>query len=210
MGKLSKIKFVVSSLIIALIAGCSSNFRDMQMQCYAEDPEYNSICDKIRGYSYKEPIWIRDINWRERGVSISTYDFPLTRKEKKQLRNVTYDGSIPSPSSCTPNSIGITYPEEIIVENACESVWGRMDYRELWRFSDSPAGFTNICGPQSGEAIYAFCSEQDDKRVVICISQETNDKELAHNIFKTFKWLDTNYDTANCPEKLPDEPPSYG
>ncbi|MDP4008275.1 MAG: hypothetical protein Q8P68_03740, partial [Candidatus Peregrinibacteria bacterium] len=52
-------------------------------------------------------------------------------------------------------------------------------------------------GCDDGVGAYAFCSEKENflgigepKRVVICISQQTDDPKMAEEIFKTFKWID--------------------
>jgi hypothetical protein len=37
-------------------------------------------------------------------------------------------------------------------------------------------------------AVYALCSEKDGKTVVICISQMTDNREQAKEIFETFRW----------------------
>jgi hypothetical protein len=37
---------------------------------------------------------------------------------------------------------------------------------------------------------YALCSGKDGKTVVICISQVTDNPDLARRIFETFRWTD--------------------
>ncbi len=37
---------------------------------------------------------------------------------------------------------------------------------------------------------YALCSEKDGKTVVICVSQVTDDPDLARSIFETFRWTE--------------------
>jgi hypothetical protein len=47
-----------------------------------------------------------------------------------------------------------------------------------------------ICRPGSGNgSAYALCSEKDGKTVLICISQVTDNPDLAKQIFETFRWL---------------------
>jgi hypothetical protein len=37
---------------------------------------------------------------------------------------------------------------------------------------------------------YGFCAEKDDKRVVVCIEQITDNPKLAEEIFSTFRWTE--------------------
>ena len=53
-----------------------------------------------------------------------------------------------------------------------------------WNYDPSKGGVLRL----SNDAAYALCSEKDGKTVLICISQMTDNPELAEEIFKTFKW----------------------
>lgn len=46
------------------------------------------------------------------------------------------------------------------------------------------------CKNFDNHPMYGFCSEKDGKTVVICISQMTDDPDLAKQIFETFRWTD--------------------
>lgn len=108
-------------------------------------------------------------------------------------------------TSCAPEVIGISQPNVLATDaNKEKTIWGRMDYRELFggrggAFLDPPAEYSDICRPQSGDAMYAFCSEEvgdpgntaDDKRVVICVSQQIDNPRTVADIFSTFRWTDT-------------------
>lgn len=45
-----------------------------------------------------------------------------------------------------------------------------------------------LCRPTGSGVAYSLCSEKDGKTVVICISQMTDNPQLAEDIFKTFRW----------------------
>lgn len=94
-----------------------------------------------------------------------------------------------SHPSCSPSAIGISQPIDLTDSNGENTIWGRTNEREISRGDFTPE-YTDICGPYSGESMYAFCSEKDDKRVVICISQQTDDPALAEEIFKSFRWTE--------------------
>ena len=90
---------------------------------------------------------------------------------------------------------------------ASGSIWGRVDYFDSPEIINGPLVDELACQPPEiswqldenggiigpaldrGEA-YVFCSEKGDKRALICISQKTDDPELAEQIFSTFRWLD--------------------
>lgn len=48
--------------------------------------------------------------------------------------------------------------------------------------------FDGTCKTQA--AMYAFCSESRGKAVVMCIHQQTDNPQLAEEIFNTFRWTD--------------------
>lgn len=93
-------------------------------------------------------------------------------------------------TSCSPQAIGISSPIDLTDSNGENAVWGEMDYYKRFWTLDFPIEFTDVCGYQKDQTIYAFCSEKDDKRVVICISQQTDDHKQAEKIFKTFRWTE--------------------
>ncbi len=82
------------------------------------------------------------------------------------------------------------------------TIWGRVDAYDSYQPS-FPEEETPFCRPPilewdgdmetgieriSNYAAYALCSEKDGKRVLICISQMTDNLQLAEGIFRTFRW----------------------
>ncbi len=41
-----------------------------------------------------------------------------------------------------------------------------------------------------GSRVYALCSEKDGKTVVICLTQMTDDPDIAKKIFESFRWTE--------------------
>lgn len=106
-----------------------------------------------------------------------------------------------SSPSCSPEVMG--YPEITaeIKEDGAQTIWGKVyddrgmgntpSLEALCDYPPSPPGCSSIgenC--DDGTGAYAFCSEKNDKRVVICISQQTDDPALAEEIFKSFRWVE--------------------
>lgn len=54
--------------------------------------------------------------------------------------------------------------------------------------NDYVPGQEPICRPSSGGTSYVFCAEQDNKTIMICIDQQTDNPKLAEEIFNTFRW----------------------
>jgi hypothetical protein len=69
--------------------------------------------------------------------------------------------------------------------------WGKIDaYENLGVGEAADVKQDPICMPDGEEgAAYIFCSQKDNKRVAICISQTKDDPELAEQIFSTFRWI---------------------
>lgn len=65
--------------------------------------------------------------------------------------------------------------------------WGKFDYE----FSPDPKIGEGqfYCAPFSSTPhLYVLCSEKDKKTVLICVSQATDNPDLARKIFETFRW----------------------
>jgi len=78
-------------------------------------------------------------------------------------------------------------------ESEERKMWGKVNTQSenFITNSFSPTSkYPLVCMPVNRTIVnsYAFCSERDSKQVVICISQVTDNPELAEEIFKTFRW----------------------
>ena len=67
--------------------------------------------------------------------------------------------------------------------------WGKFDWQHQ---RDLPIGEGYFyCMPSEPlNSLYVLCSEKDNKTVLICISQVTDNPDLAKQIFETFRWTD--------------------
>lgn len=103
-----------------------------------------------------------------------------------------------NPSPCSPSTLGVSEPKTIALKNSESAVWGKMMMLNAY---DRPIDtvchitapectdeelFEGTCKTQA--ATYAFCSEKNEKSVVICISQVIDNPDLAKQIFETFRW----------------------
>jgi hypothetical protein len=101
---------------------------------------------------------------------------------------------------CSSESIGNTKVNELNVGDT--TLWAKM--LTLGPHGSFPDAF---CRPaydgcsndevwvgtcQSPSSTYALCSEKDGKMVGICLYQQTDNPQLAEDIFSTFRWLDEN------------------
>jgi len=94
------------------------------------------------------------------------------------------------PDFCSPDITGASAPSPIANTNG-STTWGKVDYFDIWK-GDFPTSVPPLCRPAGGEtgAAYVLCSEKDGKRVLICITQVTDNPKLAEQIFRSFHWTD--------------------
>ena len=132
-----------------------------------------------------------------------------------------------SALSCAPEVTGIG-DENVLDDREAVSIWGKVNVgNKSWDppYPDALCQYVKPMdctseeywggGCQDDIGIYAFCSEKvgdpasaaDDKRVLICISQQTDDPKMAEEIFKTFRWIDQE---VRPQKKDEDVSPSFG
>lgn len=104
--------------------------------------------------------------------------------------------------SCTPSLTGVSESTALPGTNGKTS-WGKLN-KYQWRIDKTYPNALCIVpmqgctktelwsgeGCQHGQGAYALCSEKDGKVVVICISQITDNSDLAKQIFSTFHWTE--------------------
>lgn len=99
-------------------------------------------------------------------------------------------------NNCVPSITGTSNLKNLSNEVMGKSGWGRMDAwdgygQEGWEYDPKWANI--VCkkeGTPAPQEIYVLCAEKDEKTVVICINQMTDNPQLAEEIFKTFRWID--------------------
>jgi hypothetical protein len=102
-----------------------------------------------------------------------------------------YDPASPNPpTSCSPSLTGASQVEPLVNAKG-KTEWGKVDFFEKYKgdgFIDYD-GEPPLCAqPSKAKHRYALCSENNGKTVVICISQMTDNPQLAKEIFETFRW----------------------
>lgn len=124
-------------------------------------------------------------------VALTTYQ---TNTMKRLLSDFSVQLYPPLPGSC--NNLGVSKP--IVNHDRINEtiMWGKVDFRSA-KWPEDPdmtmpeERYGVPCTPlPPATAAYVLCSEKDGKRVLICISQVTNNPDLAEQIFKTFRWTE--------------------
>jgi len=131
--------------------------------CYENSGDKWIVCNTEGGYTFWYPLWIEE-------------------NEERQVDVYAYDLKEP----CSPDTIGASFINKMgIVE---ESFWGKVDYYDIYWSGDFPNATSPVCRYSVGEVGYGFCSQRDNKTVIICVEQLQDDPQLAKEIFETFRW----------------------
>ncbi len=183
--------FIMGIILFLLLGGCSFSAISSNSGCYSNMANYDVICDSKNHYTYYQPSWINSTDWQSRGITMDTYDFPLSIEEKKEWEK--YGHNVPLNATCAAKTTGI-FDSPLSVTNT-NSAWAKVDFFE--KFDSRGQGWIDYGDPYplcatlgSYEARYAFCSEKNGKTVVICISQMKDDPAMAKQIFETFRWTE--------------------
>jgi hypothetical protein len=145
-----------------------------------------SYCNDQSVYCFEYPAGMDKIIG-ENDVSVISSPIDTPREERYSVQPY----HISSP--CSPSLTGASQTEELTTANG-KAEWGRVNYRdgyggEGWTYPYDPKNILcKIQGTPPPAQVYALCSEKDDKTVVICISQMTDNPEQAKEIFETFRW----------------------
>lgn len=118
---------------------------------------------------------------------------------------ITLDQSV-SRIECSRYRLGVSRVKHLSNTSGA-TVWGRVDYWDTYPGESTTPRPT--CRPpriyysrpnnvsdhietvtlQNGQGTYALCSTKSDKAILICVSQVTDDPDLARQIFESFRWL---------------------
>ncbi|MDD4628949.1 MAG: hypothetical protein PHE68_06230 [Candidatus Peribacteraceae bacterium] len=121
-----------------------------------------------------------------------TYDKSTTKRQSNDFSIEVF-----SPAAIDKcDDLGVSKPIINEKRNNDVLVWGEVDFRfSKWpddpdmRIPEERNGVP--CYPvKPATAAYVLCSEKNSKRVLICISQVTDNPELAEQIFNTFRWTE--------------------
>ncbi|MDD4286870.1 MAG: hypothetical protein PHN33_00790 [Candidatus Peribacteraceae bacterium] len=134
-------------------------------------------------------------------IAYTNYAAPKQSYDPQDLLIELYHSN---SSPCSPDITGASETKELPTPNG-KTTWGKVDAFDRPN-PDFPPGTQPLCRPPilkwdydeakggvlrlSNDAAYVLCSEKDGKRVLICISQITDNPALAEQIFMTFRWTD--------------------
>jgi hypothetical protein len=193
-------KYLISILPVAftmmLLAACS--YTDAGTQDHKND--FFSYQSPV-GFSIQVPNTFGASGYAPSG---KYYYFGYAEDNPIGIRTVEM---YPDYLTCTPFALGVSDLQEQAVDGA--KVWtGLVDAYDYWGYATYELDHENPppCQPpvrkyanaENGElteridetSAYVLCSEKDDKRVVVCIQQMTDNPELAEEIFSTFRWTE--------------------
>jgi hypothetical protein len=199
-----KFGVLANTLILCLVfAGCSGGQPLASNGSICVD---GHSCTKTfespeKGYSIDVPVEFSRWTTFSEGMTGPSYPYFTTPLAENQQPNKAVTIFYPS-GSCSPSLTGTSEVTDLLGTNEHVS-WGKLDSSQWSQDKAYPDALCKVplvnCpqeeywsgkGCQGPGSAYALCSEKDGKTVVICISQMTDDPQLAEDIFKTFRWTD--------------------
>jgi len=157
-------------------------------------PENFSLYRSENGYAVAVPL---GYTYSEPAPSGKYYYFGYPNTDPQGMSSIEFY----PVTTCSSTLTGASQTTSIPNTNGTTG-WGRVDYFDTMGYLfEGTAANDVLCRPpafvfdeyeqKTGSAqAYAFCSEKDGKTVLICISQVTDNPELAEQIFSTFQWKD--------------------
>jgi hypothetical protein len=178
-----KLKIFILGLGCIFIVGCeSANQLTTTSSSSSASSHYSNFFD-IKIPEAVTHQYIRD----DESVAYTTFEAPANEYKSNDYSLVVYPPqSLPADFACTESNIGVSKAENFTAINS-KTILGKVTFTGY----DYPPNFIK-CSSLYGDnaATYAFCSEKDEKRVVICVSQMTDNPTLAKEIFETFRWTE--------------------
>lgn len=162
-----------------MLSGCFDTHSGMQDGNWKEMSDWD-------WFSIKSPTTFREHILRDDGsIALTTHNTKTTDRTPDDYSIHLYSALF---SLCSPSLTGASQMTTIPITNG-KAEWGKTDLRELMKQEGYiPPYDTSTVKCGGAPFVYAFCSEKDDKTVVICINQQTDNPELAKEIFETFRW----------------------
>ena len=93
-------------------------------------------------------------------------------------------------SSCSGSLLGASHMQPLA---QTQGSWGEVDFYSQYGSEEGLIDYEGerpLCAkPSSAHFRYAFCSEKNNSTIVICILQVKDNRDIARQIFETFRWL---------------------
>lgn len=171
------IRLYIFGIITIILTAC--NQQGVDISVHEKDFLYKSSDH----YEIKVP---EDFSYNEYAPSGKYYYFGYPINNKIGIRSIEF---YPLPSHCSPSTTGASKRSTLTTTTG---EWGRVDFYDGsdWIYAPEPFPVCTPPRPQpnSKPTAYAFCSQKEEKTVLICISQMTDNPKLAEEIFSTFRW----------------------
>ncbi len=198
------VKIYISFLLLTLLSACSIAKQNISTIEVQKGSRETAITNYGSGYSLQVPkelfVWGSN-NFFSTIAPPPTNEYPIYELNTANDYDVNVL-NIPA-DSCSPLLLGTANLTDLQETNG-KTVWGRVDedtYAGNGNYRNSLCKYpvrkdctkeifwSKGCGGLGGGA-YTFCSEKDNKRVIICISQAKDNPTVAKQVFSTFRWLD--------------------
>ena len=148
--------------------------------CSCATEKNSPIQVKSEDYAIRLPADMQKVERMDQATGFINYDYKTARRKSGDISIEIYSSSI---NGC--KNIGASKVLNIGDEN---KIWGKVDFFDM--YGNDHEGPAPDCRPFVNGSAYVMCSEKNGKQVIICVSQATDNPEMAKQIFESFKWLD--------------------
>ena len=177
-------RFIFWSVMLMLVSGCTDiHSTPVNESGWIEMSDW-------KWFSIQAPNSFQEHILRDDGsVALTTYDTSTTQRSSHHYSVYLH----PSLSKqCSRHITGASQTKSLPKADGM-AAWGRVDYwdnheLEGWEYQEWNDVVCTYAGNPGPKAVYALCSEKDDKTIVICINQMSDNPSLAKQIFETFRW----------------------
>lgn len=175
-------KYIYFALLLVLLSSCGQT-RNISKKDDFKTSSKNVQIFSGSGFVFEYPKeLIYKINRDDGSIALSTTN-KLTSKFSVNDYFIEVDTNSKN-INCDSEHLGVSKTNKSVLLNS-----GKVDYFDLYGNDFDTDKFPE-CRPLVGGSAYAFCSEDKNKKVLICIAQKSDNPELAQKIFSSFKWIE--------------------
>lgn len=166
--------FAITAITVVLSACGASGTKIETTSEISEWPHFSLQVND----NFQERI-VRD----DESIALTTYDTSTAERKQDDFSIWIF----PKAQSCT--SLGIDEIQSANIDSD-EAQWGKVKDYDM--YDDLLDPDCRIMPTEKGikpkGTAYAFCAEKNNKMVIICIKQMTDDEAMAKEIFESFRW----------------------